>query len=195
MLADKGSAVIVRVNSVRRIELRLGLSFECFRKEGVERDVRICELVSELADDRDYAVNLASPGFLCFVVEKEGAENNDLCVGLFLQTLKDRAVVGLDLQIGGCDVDRAVAMPNVIDADEDRNDVGLEGDTVGVESVEELRGTVSADSEIDELEIGLGERLFDVFCGELGITRAELVIISLISACVGYAVALKQDLH
>ena len=195
MLADKGSAVIVRVNSVRRIELRLGLSFECFRKEGIERDVRISELVGKLPDDRDNAVNLASPIFLSLVIEKEGAEHNDLCVGLFLQTLKDRAVVGFDLQVGGCNVDRAVAMPDVIDSDEDRDDVGLEGNTVCVESVKKLGCAVSADAEIDEFDIGIGERLLDVFCGELGITRAELVIISLISACVGYAVALKQDLH
>ena len=195
MLADKGSAVIVRVNSVCRIELRLGLSLECLREEGVERDVRVCILVSKLADDRDYAVNLASPRLLRLVVEEEGAENDDLCVGLFLESFEDRTIVRLDLQVGRCDVDRAVAVPDVVDADEDRDDVGLEGDAVGVESVEELTRAVSADTEVDELKIGLGEGFLDVFCGELGITRAELVIISLISARVGYAVALKQDLH
>ena len=86
-------------------------------------------------------------------------------------------------------------MPDVVDSDKDRNDVGLECDTVGVKSVEKLAGTVSADTEVDEFKVGLGESLADVLCGELGITRAEVVIISLISARVGYAVALKQDLH
>ena len=86
-------------------------------------------------------------------------------------------------------------MPDVVDSDEDRNDVGLKRDAVGIQSVEKLGGAVAADAEVDELNIGLGERLSDIFCGELGITRAELVIVSLISARVSYAVALEQYLH
>ena len=55
-------------------------------KELIKRNVDVCKLVCKLAYDRDYAVDLASPGFLCLVIEKEGSEHK-ICSFITLHLL------------------------------------------------------------------------------------------------------------
>ena len=132
---------------------------------------------------------------ILFAIEQEGLKHDDPGACLRPDPLKDRAVVGLGLLRGGLDARGAEAMPDVVDADEDGDDIGLEGQCIGIQPVKQLTGAVAADAEIDEFKIDLGELCRDQLGSVLGIAISHVVVISLISARVGYAVALKQDLH
>ena len=84
-------------------------------------------------------------------------------------------------------------MPNIVDADEDRDHVGLKSKSVLIQTIEQLAGAVSADTEIDEFKVDLGAVCRQLLCGVLGIALSQLVVISLVSTRIGDAVALKNN--
>ena len=102
------------------------------------------------------------------------------------------AIVQLKLLIGGGDAAAAVAMPHVVDADENRDHIGLKSQCVGVQSVKELIGAVAADAEVDEIKLDIGVILGDLLGGILGVALAHVVVVALVATRIGNAVALKQ---
>ena len=191
MLADKACSVCIGVYAVARIVAGLRLSLKCLVEKLVERDICVSILVCELSYDGEKTRKVVS--YLCFIgaIEKEGSKDNYLCVGIFLEAFEYAAVIELDLLVGGGDHIPIVSVPEVIDTDKYRDNVGLECDSVGIESVEELTCAVSAYAEIDELKLKLGVSFFYERCGIGRISVAEVVIVSSVSACIGDAVTLK----
>ena len=51
-----------------------------------------------------------------------------------------------------------VAMPDVVDTDQNRNNVGIDRDDVPIHAFQKVNGAVSADAEIDEFEVNVGAR-------------------------------------
>ena len=51
-----------------------------------------------------------------------------------------------------------VAMPDVVDTDQNRNNVGIDRDDVPIHAFQKVDGAVSADAEIDEFEVNVGAR-------------------------------------
>ena len=130
---------------------------------------------------------------LVLCIEHKWRHHNDLRVCLFLDQPQDGSVIQRELLVCGEDV--ILAVPDIIDTDEEGDDIGPERDAVCVDAVKKLICAISADTEIDKLKVYLGMLLCEYLGGVLGIAGAHVVIISLISSGIGYAVALKKELY
>ena len=183
------------MNAVGGIVLRLGLSPQSFLEMLIERNEYVRKLLRELIDDGENGFKILSYSVLVLAVEKVGSYHHDLGVSFGLELCQNSSVIELDLLVRRSDLVASVAMPDVVDTDEDRDDIGIERDSVLIKTVEELIRTVSADSEIDELKIGVVMCLFYKSGCVFGITAAHIEIISFIASGIGYAVTLKQNSH
>ena len=82
-------------------------------------------------------------------------------------------------------------MPGVVDADENRDNVGVDVNRVFGPTVAQVLGAVAADTEIDKFEFGIGERSLYIFSRVKRIPVSEIVYVRTVASGVGDAVALK----
>ena len=123
------------------------------------------------------------------VVDGENRNAENLCVREFFFDLRQDLIVVLQNFIGWH------AAVDVVDADHNRNDVGLKCDRVAIQAVEQLIGAVAADALIDKLKRDVREVRLDLFHCIFCIAVPHVVVIATVSACIGDAIALEYDFH
>lgn len=129
----------------------------------------------------------------------EGLEENELHVREFFDGPVEQFVVDAR---GAGDLDAVVVLlvPRVVDADEDRDEVGRVVEAVRAPARVEVDDAVAADAEVEELESGVGAVAGESRLDQAGIARAHQALFvaaatAARAAAVGDGIALEEDLH
>ena len=131
------------------------LSLECFFKIFVKRNIYVGKLVGKLSDNGKYSLEILSHLVAYISIEKKGSKHNYLRMGLAADTFKYRAIIEFYLRVGRCDLCRAVSVPDIVNADKYRDNVGIEFKRIGIKPVEKLASSVTAYAEIDKFKLNV----------------------------------------
>ncbi len=173
------------MDTIRRQQLRRGTA--AFRREQpVQRHQPAAELPRQAAQNIDLGIQILPPFRLTWLyLQHEGFHEHHRDVQRVPDLGEQGAHIGLVFRRRGGGT-LIVPAPGVVDADEDAQQVGLEGETILVPAGDQIAGAVAADPPVNHCQAGI--RFFQRLRRKTGIPRPEIVRILPASSRIGNAV-------
>jgi len=191
---DEAASCFVGVNSVLG-PAGGGGSDASGGKDTVQGDIEVGKFTGKLSHNVDLGIKVLSEPVLVLCGKKEGLENEDLSVGLFLDLGEKEAEVLLEILIGQPGNTCICSVPDIVDADEQREKIGIQIGAVAIPSLGEIPCLLTADSVVVELKLTFGVAALDSFDSVANVAFAEVKGIAVISATGGDGITLENYSH
>ena len=123
------------MHSVVGIIERRRLSFDSFLKDLVKRDIHIGKFLGKLLYYGKNPCKIGTEIILVFVIENVRSYHHDLCISATLQLFENTTIVQRKLLVCGLDGHGVISVPDIVYTDKNRDNVGLEVDSIGIKAV------------------------------------------------------------
>lgn len=185
-MAGKARVNAIRGPKCRRLEDGVG------RKNSVEGDEGGCEFAGEFANHMDFWIDVLSPSLAVQRAwqNKRFAKNDP--DSLIPRALQDVPAVFFK-NLCRSRIIAIVSAPAVVDADEDRDPIRLEVETVLLPPSDEIHRTGAGDPLVDELEAEVRVARLEQGSGHHRIASPQRIGVFTVAAGIGDAVALKEN--